>query len=80
MYRGYSKYKLKDFQGAISDINQSIKKDATNSYAYKNLALVCIALDSLEPVCGHLEKAASLGYKDKYGDDVEDLINEWCEN
>lgn len=78
--RGYSKYKLNRFSDAIDDIEKSIQLDPENSYAYKNLALVYIALDKLELACSNLSKASSLGYSKQYGDEVEKLFGEYCSN
>ena len=48
---------LKQYDEALSDIEKSISLDSTNSFAYKNRALVYIGLDSLHLACDDLNKA-----------------------
>ncbi len=78
--RGYSKYKMKNFTGAFSDIEQAIQLDPSNSYAFKNLALVCIAVDSIDMACENLSKSLELGYSEKYDSQVNELIDLHCQN
>lgn len=64
--RGYTRYKLNNLAGALEDIDKSIILYATNAYAYKNRALVYIALDK-EEACKDLQKARELQFEKQYG-------------
>jgi len=76
--RGFAKYKLGHYAEALKDIDNSIKIDSQNSYAYKNRALILVALDSLDNACVNLNKAIELGYSANYDDEVQKLILEYC--
>ncbi|MEZ5148703.1 MAG: hypothetical protein R2759_16960 [Bacteroidales bacterium] len=78
--RGFAKYKQNDTQGALTDIETSLQQDPQNAYAYKNLALVWISVDSLNDACQNLHLALDHGYAQKYDDEVDQLIEEYCKN
>jgi regulator of sirC expression with transglutaminase-like and TPR domain len=62
----------------MKDINHSLDLLPTNSYAYKNRALVYFDLAEKNKGCADLEKAIELGYTKQYGNKVEKLNNEKC--
>jgi tetratricopeptide (TPR) repeat protein len=76
--RGFAKYKLERYADALMDIDSSIKIDPKNSFAYKNKALIHIALDSNDKACMNLSKAIELGYQADSDDEVQRLIQEYC--
>ncbi|HEY6162279.1 MAG TPA: tetratricopeptide repeat protein [Bacteroidia bacterium] len=76
--RGYARFKLGDIKGALDDINRSIKMDPTNSYAYRNRALVYIEMNKMKKVCADLNKAKELGFKQQYGNEVDELQKKYC--
>ncbi|MFC0774220.1 tetratricopeptide repeat protein [Terrimonas alba] len=76
--RGLAKYHLKDFQGALLDINLSIGKYPGNAYAYKNRALVYIAQSKIENACKDLEEAQKLEFTKQYGEEVNELQKKYC--
>lgn len=76
--RGFAKYKLSDYEGAMDDIQESININPDNSFAYKNRALIYISLDSLNLACQDLEKAKALGFSKEYGSEVNVLMTEFC--
>lgn len=76
--RGYVKYKLNDFDGALKDINTSIKLFSSNSYAYRNRALIYIDQGKTEKACEDLNKAIELGFTRIHGDEVLNLYNKLC--
>lgn len=76
--RGYIKMKMKDYEGALKDINKSLKMDSENSYAYRNRALVYIEMGNEKKACLDLKKALKLNYTMRYGDDVENLCIKYC--
>jgi tetratricopeptide (TPR) repeat protein len=78
--RGFLKYKMGNNQEALKDVNTSLKLDKTNSFAYKNRALISIAEGKTEEACDDLIKARSLGFADKYGNEVNQLIQQNCKN
>lgn len=77
---GYLYYKKKEYPKALEKINSSIDKYPNNSYAYRNRALVYLALDLKKEACKDLEIAVHYNFKDRYGDEVEKLISEHCNN
>lgn len=76
--RGFSWYKLGENEKALADINHSLKLLPTNSYAYRNLALISIDMEEENKVCEYLEKAIELGFTKKYGNEVQILIDTNC--
>ena len=76
--RGFAKYQANDFDGAIEDINTSIQLFPKNAYAYKNRALVHLSSDNVASMCADLAKAKALNFEDKYGQEVNNLIQENC--
>jgi len=76
--RGFAKLKLGDKKEALKDINASLKIDPTNPYAYKNRALVYLADKKNKDACADLQKALDLGYTKTYGNEAQELVNEYC--
>jgi tetratricopeptide (TPR) repeat protein len=76
--RGYAKLMLNDLDGAMKDINKSIKLYPGNSYAYKNRALVYLQKSDKLKACEDLSKALKLKYTERYGNEVEDLVDKNC--
>ena len=76
--RGFAKYKMGDYKGAIDDIDASLKINPDNAYAYRNRALINIAFDSIEDACRDLQISDSLGFAKDFGNEVEELINQYC--
>ncbi len=76
--RGYAKYKLNDFDGAMEDIQESIRLNPDNAFVYKNRALIYMSLDSMNLACQDLEHANTLGFSEDYGTEVNDLIRKFC--
>jgi len=53
--------------------------DSKNSYAYKIKALILIAQNKKAEACVELKKSLSLGYTEKYGNEVSELLKQYCE-
>lgn len=77
--RGFTRYKLNDYPGALDDINKSIAFYPTNAYAYKNRALVYIALEKNEQACADLLKAKELQFEKQFGPEVNELLKKNCQ-
>lgn len=77
--RGYNKLQLGDLEGAMDDVNTSVKMDYTNSYAYRNRALIWLAKGEKDKACEDFEKAIRFGFTVRYGDEVEKLQAQHCE-
>ncbi len=75
---GFCKYKLNDFEAALSDINRSIELNPNNPMAFKNRALVYFALNNKENACSDLHKSLELGFAKRFGNEVEEMISEKC--
>lgn len=65
--RGYARYKLGDLKGALKDVRKSIDMRPSNSYAYRNLALIHIAQANEDDACTALENALKRGFTEQYG-------------
>ncbi|MBI9038287.1 MAG: tetratricopeptide repeat protein [Bacteroidales bacterium] len=74
----FAKMKMKKYKEALDDIMFSLTLDSLNSYAYRNKALIFIALNNKHVACVDLQKAIELGYTEKYGNDVQELIDKNC--
>ena len=72
--RGFAWLQLGNLQAALADIEYSITLDPQNSYSYKNKALYCIATGDMAQAKENLQKAAALGFKEMYGDEVDELL------
>jgi tetratricopeptide (TPR) repeat protein len=71
--RGNVKYKLEDYQGAISDYNKAIKIDPRDRKAYYNRGAAKLMLDLIDSGCLDLSKAGELGFEKAY-----EMIREYC--
>jgi tetratricopeptide (TPR) repeat protein len=76
--RGHAKFMLKDYKGALEDLQQAINLNADDPYIYRNRALVFIAIKNTGMICFDLKKALDLGFTRKYGKEVENLVKEYC--
>jgi len=74
--RGFAYLKLGELDKAIEDINHSIKLDPDNSYAYKNRALCYLEYKDKEAALVDLKLAWALGFEEKYGNEVNNLIQQ----
>ncbi len=72
--RGYAYLKLGNRAQAIQDINHSLTLDPDNSYAYKNRALYYLELNDLVNAKQNLLTAQQLGFRERYGDEVDKLL------
>jgi len=74
--RGYGYIGLGKYSDALDDINESIKLNPDNSFAYCYRAIANIHLKKMETVCSDLKKAKDLGAIGL----TKDLIAENCKN
>lgn len=75
---GYCYYKLKEYDKAESYILESIEMLPHNPYAYRNLALINIALGKKEQACSHIDKSISLGAAEEFGNEIFKLKKAHC--
>lgn len=71
---GFVMYLEGNFQKSLELITRAIEIDASNSYSYKNRALVYLKIDKRELALHDLKISKSLGYKEDYDNEVEDLL------
>jgi len=76
--KGFAWLQLNEPALAMKNIQASLSLDAGNSYAWKNMALVYFNTHKPDSACALLEKARSLGYREKYGNEVDSLIQRNC--
>ena len=76
--RGYAKLMTGDADGALADIETSIKLFPSNSYAYRNRGLAYRKLGRYDESCTAFETALALGYTKQYGNDVKQVYDAYC--
>lgn len=67
---------LGNHEDAIDYINHSLGMDPENSYAYKNRAKYYLEINDTAAAKQDLEKALTLGYRQQYGNEVDEILNE----
>ncbi len=75
---GYMLYRKNLYTEAMSNIEYSLELDDTNSYAYRNLALVYLALKQVELACISATKSIELGFIESYGSEIVEIKNKAC--
>lgn len=75
---GYCYYKKADYKLSREYINESLKINPVNSYAYRNLAFVEIAVDNLKEACKNIDEAIRLGFVDQYGNEILQMQADYC--
>lgn len=76
--RSYSNLKLGNTKQALIDINKSLSLFSENSYAFRNRSLIYLKLKEFEKACNDIEMAIKLGFKEKYGSELDILKLENC--
>lgn len=71
---GFSKFKTGFVEEGLESINHSIELDSSNSYAYKNKAIIYLHQGKKAEAIELLHKAKDLGYQTVYDDEVEILL------
>ncbi|MBB3698059.1 hypothetical protein KMW28_07665 [Flammeovirga yaeyamensis] len=77
--RAYSRLQLGDVKGAYEDVMKSLYVDDTNSYAFRNLALIYIEMKDYEKACEAIDESINKGFIPRYGNEIVDLKNKYCE-
>lgn len=65
-------------KGAMEDVNSSLKFNEDNSYAYRNRALIYLALGKKEKACSDIQTAMDKNFIKFYGNSILDLWRENC--
>ncbi len=76
--RGFARIHLGKLDEAEQDIDRSIEIHSDNSYAYKNKAILLIEKKQTADACKMLDKANELGYSLIYDEEVNELIDQHC--
>ena len=71
---GFVYYSEGNFKEALELITRAIEIDASNSYSYKNRALVYLKIEKRELALHDLKISKSLGYQEDYDNEVEELL------
>jgi len=74
----FAHYKLEDYELAKTFIKQSLEIYPINAFAYKNLALIDIALKNVESACKNIQKSINLGFVNQFGNEIIELQKENC--
>jgi|GEM_PF-3037959 len=75
---GYAYYKLGKLELAEQKVNLSINNYPSNSYAYYHLALIKIEQKDSEKACQYIAKSLALGFTNEYGNEVQQLQEQYC--
>ncbi|MDH4471317.1 MAG: tetratricopeptide repeat protein [Fluviicola sp.] len=75
---GFNKHKLGQSEEGVSLIKKSIKLEPTNSYAYRNLAIIELDKGNTAKACEYLTKAKELNFFSHYGEEVDSLLVKHC--
>lgn len=76
--RGYAKLRTGDAAGALKDVQRSIKLNAGNSYAHRNLGLILKEKGEKDKACDAFEEAMRLGFTKQYGPEVKTIHDAYC--
>ena len=76
----YAKLKTGKTKEALTNVNKSIALDASNSYAFRNRGLIYLELQKKEEACQDFTKAIELGFRERFGKEVDDLKEQHCKN
>lgn len=77
---GYSYYKLGELKKAQFWIEESLKMNPLNSYAFKNLALIQIANKDFQAACKSINEAIELGFVNQFGEEILEMKKQHCVN
>lgn len=75
---GFAYYKLKKYDLGYQFVKESLAIYPTNSYAYRNLALIDIALSDFQSACRNIKESKDLGFVYEYGDEITQLEDKYC--
>lgn len=75
---GYCYLKLSNYPLAQHHIDESIKLNPLNSYAFRNRALLEIELGNTGLACKAIEQSIELGFVQEYGDEILELQKSNC--
>ncbi|UPT67977.1 MAG: tetratricopeptide repeat protein [Sphingobacteriales bacterium JAD_PAG50586_3] len=76
---GYALYKKGNYKKALKEFQESIEYYPTNSYVYRNRALLYVEQKKYDEACKDLNFAIALGFADQYGPEVDELIAKHCQ-
>lgn len=76
---GLNKHKLGNSNEGMDLILKSLKISPTNSYAYRNLAIINLDRNNTDSACSNLSKAKELNFYTYYGNEVNELLTKFCE-
>jgi tetratricopeptide (TPR) repeat protein len=72
-YRGCAKKNLKDYQGALLDLNKYIERNKEDDYGYLIRGIIQLNLNQKDKACMDFSRAGELGNSEAY-----DLIKKYC--
>lgn len=74
----FCQYKNNDFDEALKNVNISIQLLPSNSFAFKNRALIYLAMNKNSQACNDLDESLRLGFTEIYGNEVLNLKSKYC--
>ncbi|MBU2950090.1 T9SS type A sorting domain-containing protein [Tamlana agarivorans] len=78
--RGYLYHKLGETDKGITDLEEALKINKNNAFAYRNLGEIYYDLENYDLACEYLQKAETLGYEKTHDrHDIEELLEYACD-
>jgi tetratricopeptide (TPR) repeat protein len=76
--RGNTKHSMGNLEGALVDLNKGIEMEPTYPVGYKYRAMIYLDKKEKTIACENLEQARKLGYEERFGNAVNQLIMKNC--
>ena len=72
------KHRLGDTKAALKDIRKSIDMFPSNSYAFRNLAIIHLDTGENKSACEACKRAIELGFSTNYGEEMNEFYKQNC--
>ena len=76
--RGNARLAAGNAEGALPDLNRALEIDPDFAYAYRNRGMAYGELNQRDAACTDLRRALDLGYTEKHGSDVQEVVDSYC--
>lgn len=75
---GFTLYKLGNSKDGLELMQRSVSLDPSNSYVYKNLAIIYLEQQDIAMACKYINKGLSYKYTQSYGNELLELQKKHC--
>lgn len=77
--RGFAHLMLGDLDRAFADMSQALSIQPKNAYIFRNLGYYFLQTKNRDQAREYFQRALDLGFTEKYGNEVLDLLEKWEE-